>query len=198
MIFCCSRTTDTRVPISVPETRWNDSMICPSCGHVNVPGADNCAECLFSLAAVDSNPTGQDAVEHSFLYDSVSRLKPRPAVTISVDETLGLALDRLVENSVGALLVVDAEHNLVGILTERDYLNKLVPVDNHYARMPLRDIMTPNPVTVKLDDPLASVLQKMDDGGYRHLPVVQDGKPVGIVSVRDVIKHITRLCENGH
>jgi CBS domain-containing protein len=58
--------------------------------------------------------------------------------------------------------------------------------------------MTRDPETVTPDDPIGLALQKMDVRGYRHLPVVEEGKPVGIISVRDVIKHITRLCEPGH
>ncbi len=169
-------------------------MICPSCGHVNVPGADECGLCQFALAAIDANPTGHDAVEESVLHDSVRRLKPKPPVTVPEHETLGLALDRMVEHRVGALLVVGADDKLVGILTERDYLIKVVGLVDDYARLPLRDHMTAAPETVSPDDPLGSALQKMAVGGYRHLPVVIDGKPVGLISVRDVIRHLTRLC----
>ncbi len=50
--------------------------------------------------------------------------------------------------------------------------------------------------TVRLTDPLAFVLHKMDGGGgYRHLPVVQDGRVLGMLSVRDMLRHITRLCK---
>jgi CBS domain-containing protein len=58
--------------------------------------------------------------------------------------------------------------------------------------------MTADPETVGPEDRLAVALQKMDVGGYRHLPVVEeDGVPVGLVSVRDVIRHITKLCGSG-
>ena len=65
-----------------------------------------------------------------------------------------------------------------------------------YSRRPLLTIMTPNPESVGADDSLAYALHKMDVGGYRHLPVIENGKPVGIISVRDVIRHITRLCRD--
>ena len=173
-------------------------MLCPSCGHANVPGADECARCLFPLASIDAGPTGMDAVESSVLQDPVRTLKIRPPVTIPVDAKLGLALDRMVEHGVGALLVVDADGVLVGILTERDYLRKVVGVLPDYAHQPLCEYMTPDPETVGADDRLALALQKMDVGGYRHLPVVEDdGRPVGLVSVRDVIRHITKLCGSG-
>jgi CBS domain-containing protein len=173
-------------------------MLCPSCGHANVPGADECAKCLFPLASIDAQPTGVDAVECSVLNDPVRTLRFKTPVTIPVDGKLGLALDRMVEHSVGALLVVDPEGCLVGILTERDYLRKVVGVIPDYAHQPLKAYMTIEPETVGPEDRLAVALRKMDVGGYRHLPVVEeDGRPVGLISVRDVIRHITKLCENG-
>ncbi len=54
--------------------------------------------------------------------------------------------------------------------------------------------MTSNPETVGPTDSLAFALHKMDCGGYRHLPVVKDGQPLGVISVRDMLRHITGLC----
>jgi CBS domain-containing protein len=54
--------------------------------------------------------------------------------------------------------------------------------------------MTPKPETVQMGDILAAALAKMDAGGYRHLPVVQNGRPVGVISVRDVLRHLIRFC----
>ncbi|HEX3149316.1 MAG TPA: CBS domain-containing protein [Gemmataceae bacterium] len=139
-----------------------------------------------------------DAIEASVLQDRVHMLKIKAPVTVPVDAPLGLALHRMVDHGVGALLVVDAAGRLVGILTERDYLRKVVGTLADYAHQPLQDFMTSEPETVRPDDKLALVLEKMDVGGYRHLPVVEeDGVPVGLVSVRDAIRHITRLCGSG-
>ena len=60
--------------------------------------------------------------------------------------------------------------------------------------IPVSEFMTPNPEAVRPTDTLAFVLHKMDGGGYRHLPVAKDGRPLGMVSVRDMLRHITRLC----
>jgi len=56
--------------------------------------------------------------------------------------------------------------------------------------------MTPHPETVGPADPLAFALGKMAGGGYRHLPVVKDGQPVGVISVRDILRHIVWLCRD--
>ncbi len=57
--------------------------------------------------------------------------------------------------------------------------------------------MTPNPETLDVNDKIAFALHKMDSGGYPHLPVVLDNKPAGVISVRDMLRHITRLCKRG-
>ena len=103
-----------------------------------------------------ARPTGVDAVESSVLQDPVRALKFKTPVTIPVDGKLGLALDRMVEHGVGALLVVDPNGCLVGILTERDYLRKVVGVIPDYAHQPLRAYMTVDPETVGPEDRLAS------------------------------------------
>ena len=128
------------------------------------------------------------------MHDPISTLKPKLPVTVPDDSTLGFALQIMIDREIGAVLVVDAQDQLVGILTERDFLQKVVGETSEYAHLPIIPVMTKAPETVGPDDSLAVALYKMDVGGYRHLPVVSDGMPVGIISVRDVIRHITRLC----
>jgi CBS domain-containing protein len=170
-------------------------MYCPSCGHLNLPGADNCAACLLDLAALD-RPVPQDKVESSLMADAVAVLGPRPPVTVPIDGTLGDAVHHLLDRGVGAVLVTTPSGRLVGILTERDFLTK-VAGDPGFTSHPVREYMTADPETVAPTDKLAIALQRMDVGGYRHLPVVEAGKPVGVVSVRDVLRHVTRLCKDG-
>ena len=83
---------------------------------------------------------------------------------------------------------------LLGIFSERDLLKKVAGLHDLYAGMPVKSFMTARPDAVTSGDTLAFVLHKMDTGGYRHVPVVDAGKPVGIVSVRDMLRHITKLC----
>jgi len=168
-------------------------MICPVCTHNNLPGAEQCANCLLDLTQLDQ-PTAQDRVERSLLEDRVGALKPRPAVTLPPTATVGEAIRTMLDRNVGALLVVDDAGKLLGIFSERDLLTKAAS-DPDYAARPVRAFMTADPETVRLTDPLAFVLHKMDGGGYRHLPVVQDGRVLGMLSVRDMLRHITRLCK---
>jgi CBS domain-containing protein len=167
-------------------------MICPVCSHDNLPGAEQCGHCLLDLTQLDQ-PTAQDRVERSLLEDRVAVLKPRSAVTLPPTATAGEAIHTMLADNVGALLIVDDAGQLLGIFSERDLLTKAAS-DPNYAARPVRAFMTADPETVRPTDPLAFVLHKMDGGGYRHLPVVQDGRVLGMLSVRDMLKHITRLC----
>ena len=102
----------------------------------------------------------------------------------------------MIAAEVGAVLVVDAAGLLVGILTERDFLTKVAGQPGFEA-LPVSRFMTPDPETVAPTDVLAYALGKMDAGGYRHLPVVSAGKPVGVISVRDILRHLTAVCPDG-
>ena len=170
-------------------------MICPRCGFDNVPGSDACGRCLLDLAPLDQ-PAGHDRVQSSLMADPVHKLNPRPPVTVPLSAPLWQAIAAMLAAEVGTVLVVDGDGRLVGIFSERDLLTKVAGLHADYRGLPVRDFMTPNPETVTADDPLAVALHKMDLGGYRHLPVVQGGKPVGMISVRDLMRHITRLCKD--
>jgi CBS domain-containing protein len=180
-------------------------MTCPACYHNNLPGDEQCRVCGQSLIFLDEF-TGCNRVERSLLHDTVGELRPHLPVTIRPDALIGEAVNALLANDIGALLVVDDIGKLVGIFSERDLLTKVAceptcrragsppGADKTNAHLRVRDLMTARPETVVGEDKLAFVLHKMDVGGYRHLPVVRDGKPVGVISVRDMLRHITRLC----
>jgi CBS domain-containing protein len=170
-------------------------MICPLCGHKgNLPGADWCVWCQFDLAAVD-RPTPSDRVEASLMTEPVAALGLKDPVTVSDDADLGRAVREMIGRKVGAVLVTDRGGRLVGILTERDFLTKIAGSDG-FERLPVAAFMTRHPETVGPGDILALALGKMAGGGYRHLPVVDAGRPVGVVSVRDVLAHIVHVCRD--
>lgn len=169
-------------------------MICPTCGTRNVPGVDLCKWCLLDLSAID-RPTPFDRIDGSLMGDCVAVLEPNPPICVPETGTLGGAVAAMISKRVGAVLVTDERGKLVGILTERDFLTR-VAGRSDFASQPVRHYMTRDPETVTTTDPLAFVLAKMDVGGYRHLPVVQDGVPVGVVSVRDVLRHFMNVSKH--
>ena len=170
-------------------------MICPTCNHDNLPGSSQCENCQHDLTQWD-RPTARDRVEKSLMADIVRALKPRKPVTLAVTATVGEAIRIMLACDIGAVLVVDGVGKLVGIFSERDLLTKVAGAADH-IESPVSAFMTPRPETVRETDTLAFVLHKLDSGGYRHLPVVKNGMPVGMISVRDVLRHITRLCKRG-
>ncbi len=85
---------------------------------------------------------------------------------------------------VGAVLVIEAGR-LAGIFTERDLVHRVVASDRDPKETPLGEVMTSDPDTIGPDATALEALRLMDDGGYRHLPIVTGGRSVGIVSRRD-------------
>ena len=167
-------------------------MYCPACGHdKNPPGADACANCGLALTHLGA-PSAQGPVEASLTNDPVTVLDPRPPITVAADATLGEAMRQMMDGRTGAVLVTGAAGELVGILTERDFLTK-VAGEPGFEALPVSRFMTPNPEAVAPTDALAFALSRMDAGGYRHLPVVESGKPVGVISVRDILRHLTAV-----
>jgi CBS domain-containing protein len=89
-------------------------------------------------------------------------------------------------HNVGALLVVDGTR-LAGIFTERDALFRVLAAGLDAARTPLADVMTTQPQTIHPDEPFVQALRVMYRGHFRHLPVVEFDRPLGMVSVRDAL-----------
>jgi CBS domain-containing protein len=171
-------------------------MICPTCGWDNLPGNEECSNCLQDLTPLD-RPAAHNRVERSLMEDPVSALLPKEPITVLPATTVHEAMQLMLSRNIGSLLVVDSSGKLLGIFSERDLLTKVAGLQAPSASMPVSDFMTANPETVTAAHTINFALHKMDGGGYRHLPVLSDGRPVGVVSVRDLLRHITRLCK-GH
>jgi CBS domain-containing protein len=172
-------------------------MICPACNYDNLPGSEVCERCLQDLSQLDL-PTAQDRVQRSLMEDPVSVLGPHQPITVRAGTSLREAMATMLAENIGTVLVLDDSDKLIGILSERDLLTKMTLTPGEEDRL-VSDFMTPFPETVLETDPLAFVLHKMDSGGYRHLPVLAGGKVSGVISVRDMLRHFTRLCKgHGH
>ncbi len=104
------------------------------------------------------------------------------------------ALHRMRDNRVRAVLVIDADV-LVGIVTLGDCAIKVLLPGLDAKQTPVGDVMTADPVTVKPDDQLEDCMAIMAVRGHRHLPVLDAGKVVGIISIGDAVKHIIRDME---
>ncbi len=99
------------------------------------------------------------------------------------------ALSLMAQFDIGCVLVIDEDH-LVGIFTERDYARKVVLKGLISRDVKVGDLMTPNPCTVTLSHTVDEVMHTMTENRFRHLPVVDHGKIVGIVTIGDMVKSI--------
>jgi CBS domain-containing protein len=109
----------------------------------------------------------------------------RDLLTISADATLGDAAASMVERGVGAAVVLEDE-TVTAILTERDVMKAVASGSG--GSVPAAEWMTRHPDTIEPSDTMDHAASLMIHGGYRHLPVVEDGRLVGIVSIRDLMR----------
>lgn len=114
----------------------------------------------------------------------ISEIMTKAAVTDSADDTLAEAAARMWNSQTGSLLVMDGEH-LVGIVTERDLL-RAVAHNQDATKVPLKDVMRTDVITCGPQTTLKEAAKLMATRWIRHIPVVENGKVVGIVSQRDL------------
>jgi CBS domain-containing protein len=113
-------------------------------------------------------------------------IEEQEPVTAPATMTVSEAARLMRERRVGAIMVVE-EGGLAGIFTERDALIRVLADGRDVQTTRLADVMTRNPKTIHPDRSFAEALQMMYGGSFRHVPVVEDGRPVGMVSARDAL-----------
>ncbi len=116
--------------------------------------------------------------------------------SIRPQATLHEAVELLREKRIGALLVLNAQGHLLGILSERDIVRKLAEAPGETLAKQVQDAMTPKVETCTTEEPLVSALQRMTDGRFRHMPVVDNERVIGMVTVGDAVNY--RLLELEH
>lgn len=169
-------------------------MLCPHCGAEYLEGADLCDDCHQSLTDL-SYPVPKTSVEEGLLADAIETLVPRAPVTASLGETVGEVIQKMVDASVGCVIVVDGD-DIKGIFTERDALLKINADIATLRDKPVESMMTPDPITLKASDKIAFALHKMHVGGYRHVPILKDGALLGVISIRRILEYMTpRISE---
>ena len=107
-------------------------------------------------------------------------------LALPLTTTVSEAADRMRRQKVGAVAVV-TDGRLVGVFTERDALFRVVAEGRDARTTRLAEVMTRDPQTIHPAKPFGHALHMMFEGGFRHVPVVEDGRPVGIVSARDAL-----------
>jgi CBS domain-containing protein len=117
--------------------------------------------------------------------------KGRAVHSIGPDDTVFEAVQKMVAANVGSLMVQQGT-TVVGIISERDYLRQIVLKDRTSRTTPVRDIMSPKVVAVAPETTVDECMAIMTERRFRHLPVVAAGKVVGVVSMGDLVKSMSR------
>ena len=115
--------------------------------------------------------------------------KGREVVTIAPGASLASAVGLLVEKRIGAVLILGADRRVVGILSERDVVRALAERGAGALEEPVSQTMTRKVSTCNENESVFNIMERMTDGKSRHVPVVDQGQLVGIVSIGDVVKH---------
>lgn len=153
--------------------------------HLEVPEGD---ETYFE----DEVQTPSNVVDGSLLRENLEVLPMRPPLVFSGSATVTDAMRGMQREQRGCVLITEdgtSATRLVGIFTERDVLYRIVDRGRNPAALPLAEVMTTDPETVPQEASIAWVLNQMAIGGFRHIPVVdQTGRPVFVISVRDVVQ----------
>ena len=115
--------------------------------------------------------------------------KGREVFAIAPAAAVLVAIRLMAERHVGALLVMDGE-TLSGIVSERDYARKVILLGRSSADTPVRAIMTAAVITVEPETPVEKCMQIMTERRVRHLPVIEGGRVVGMISIGDLVKAV--------
>jgi CBS domain-containing protein len=115
-----------------------------------------------------------------------SIIENRKVITCTARVTVSKAAQLMQQSEVGAILVTE-QGRLIGIFTERDALFRVIAPGRDAKSTHLSDVMTRNPQSIEPNKRFVHALHMMYEGGFRHVPVVNDGRPIGMISARDLL-----------
>jgi len=164
-------------------------MICPDCKAENIPGADVCESCGQDLHQLDLPSAAGEFTNH-LLNDRLGDVAGKETPVLAPSDPVAFAIHLMQRLGTGCALVQEGDR-LVGILTERDVLLKAAGEKTDLNALAVRQVMSPDPVVLREEDTLATALHKMSIGGFRHIPLVKDGRPTRVISIRDLFRHVS-------
>jgi CBS domain-containing protein len=123
------------------------------------------------------------------IVKAILSAKGGDVISIDPTATLDTAVKTLAEHKIGALLVLGTDRRVIGILSERDIVRVLAERGAGVLSEPLAQVMTRKVVTCSESDSVGVLMERMTTGKFRHLPVIEDDRVIGVVSIGDVVKH---------
>ena len=120
-----------------------------------------------------------------YIHELLSQKEPIDVKSVQGDQSLLEMASLLLKHRIGALLVLDKQEKLVGVVTERDLAHAVAEYPEDVANRRVSDIMTRSVITCQLDDDVVETLEKMNENRFRHMPVLEGDKPIAMVSIRE-------------
>ena len=170
-------------------------MNCPACGSENLDGIDRCENCLAPFRDLDvPRADAAEGLARSVMEDQLSQLDYDDPILVSADTPAGEVAQRMKAARTGCALVLE-DGKLAGIFTEHDLLGRFTSTMGGgsltwSSDSPVTQLMTRNPETLHEQDSVASALNKMSMGQYRHLPVERADGTYAVASIKSVLKYI--------
>ncbi len=165
-------------------------MICPSCQTENIEGVDECSNCGKSLYGLDLSSGSRENRALDFIREPISNLAKRPFAIVGSSDPVGLAIRQMQDQASTFVLVSDGDAT-VGILTSSDILHRVVGPNEDLNAVTCAQVMTPDPTTLEDSDSIALALNIMAVGEFRHIPIQENRRTIGVIDVTDVFRHIS-------
>ncbi len=119
---------------------------------------------------------------------SILSVKGEDVVTATPDQTAAGLCALLTKHRIGAVVILDSARKIVGIISERDIVRAIGQQGSEILNRPVADFMTKDVVTASRNDTIDTVMGRMSQARFRHMPIAEDGELAGIVSIGDVVK----------
>ena len=166
--------------------------MCPECGYENAPETAMCEACETNVLRPERGTGGSRFVER-LASDPAAVLASLPPQFVAAGSTVTGAVASMRESGAGYVLVAEAGR-ILGIFTERDLLRRVIAAGRAPADTAIESVMTPDPVVLRRDDSLATAVNKMVMGSFRHVPLVDTaGRVRGVTSSHDLLRHLHTL-----
>ena len=167
-------------------------VVCPECGFENAPETAMCEACETNVFRPERGTGGSQFVER-LASDAAAVLASLPPQFLAAGSTVTEAVTSMRKSGAGYVLVADAGR-ILGIFTERDLLRRVIADGRTPADTAIESVMTPDPVVLRQDDSLATAVNKMVMGYFRHVPLVDAaGRVRGVTSSHDLLRHLRTL-----
>jgi signal-transduction protein with cAMP-binding, CBS, and nucleotidyltransferase domain len=125
----------------------------------------------------------------------ILEVKGKEIIGVSPETTLLRALEVMADKNIGSVLVLDAQGGLAGIFSERDFVRKIIIKGRAMETTAVKEIMTSRVLYVTPETTIADCMSLMTEKRIRHLPVLEGGKAIGVVSIGDIVKELLKEQE---